>query len=330
MDHHLDGRRDPRRLGCSRSRARDVHRGWAATDLNVLSSVFLRMIKSLIVPLLFATLVVGIAGHGDDMKRVGRLALRSIVYFEIVTTLALAVGLIAVNVVKPGRGVDLGAASAKEGAEFARDAHDADGRDRAHGSAELLRRGRARTKCCRSSSSRSSSPSRCRKVQGPSKTFMLSACESLSEVMFKFVNVVMGYAPIGIGAAIAVTVSKSGLGVLRNLGILVGDALRRADRVRRCSCCCPSRSSSACRSAVRARRSRAMAHRVHDGVVGGRVPAGDGADGAARRAAADRGVRAADGLLVQSGREHAVSGARVGVRGTGGGDRHADLARSWS
>src|SRR5215468_11293394 len=50
----------------------DVHRGWAASDLNVLSSVFLRMIKSLIVPLLFATLVVGIAGHGDDMKRVGR------------------------------------------------------------------------------------------------------------------------------------------------------------------------------------------------------------------------------------------------------------------
>ena len=84
--------------------ARDIHGGWAATDLNVLSSVFLRMIKSLIVPLLFATLVVGIAGHGDDMKRVGRLAFRSIIYFEIVTTLALAVGLIAVNVVKPGRG----------------------------------------------------------------------------------------------------------------------------------------------------------------------------------------------------------------------------------
>src|SRR5678809_242964 len=97
--------------------ARDVHRGWAATDLNVLSSVFLRMIKSLIVPLLFATLVVGIAGHGDDMKRVGRLALRSIIYFEIVTTVALVVGLLAVNLVKPGVGVDLGAASAKEGAE---------------------------------------------------------------------------------------------------------------------------------------------------------------------------------------------------------------------
>src|SRR5262245_13388557 len=82
--------------------ARATH-GWAATDLNVLSTIFLKMIKSLIVPLLFATLVVGIAGHGDDMKKVGRLAFRSILYFEFVTTLALVVGLAAVNLIKIGR-----------------------------------------------------------------------------------------------------------------------------------------------------------------------------------------------------------------------------------
>src|SRR5664279_4034477 len=64
------------------------------------------MIKSLIVPLIFGTLVVGIAGHGDDMKKVGRLAFRSILYFEVVTTLALAIGLLVVNVVKPGAGVN--------------------------------------------------------------------------------------------------------------------------------------------------------------------------------------------------------------------------------
>ena len=63
-----------------------------APNLKPLANIFLRMIKSLIVPLLFSTLVIGIAGHGDDMKKVGRLALRSIIYFEIVTTLALAVG----------------------------------------------------------------------------------------------------------------------------------------------------------------------------------------------------------------------------------------------
>jgi hypothetical protein len=66
------------------------------------------MIQSLIVPLLFGTLVVGIAGQGEDMKRVGRLAVRSLLYFEVVTTLALAVGLLAVNLVRPGAGVSLG------------------------------------------------------------------------------------------------------------------------------------------------------------------------------------------------------------------------------
>src|SRR5438876_10264755 len=76
-----------------------------AVSLSPISTVFLRMIKSIIVPLIFGTLVVGIAGHGDDMKRVGRLALKSIIYFEVVTTLALFIGLLAVNILKPGVGV---------------------------------------------------------------------------------------------------------------------------------------------------------------------------------------------------------------------------------
>src|SRR4051812_21131978 len=201
--------------------ARADHRGWAATDLNVLSNVFLRMIKSMIAPLLFSTLVVGIAGHGDDMKRVGRLALRSIVYFELVTTMALAVGLIAVNVMKPGVGIDLGAASAKEGADLAQTHATFTGVIEhtvptsiidAAGKNEVLQIVFFAILFAVSLS----------RVQGPGKKFMLSAMESLSEIMFKFVNLVMAYAPIGIGAAIAVTVSKSGLGVLKNLGILVG------------------------------------------------------------------------------------------------------------
>src|SRR5436309_11343711 len=83
-----------------------------ARKLSPLSTVFLRMIKSIIVPLIFGTLVVGIAGHGDDMKRVGRLALKSIIYFEIVTTLALVIGLFAVNILNPGVGVSLVATGA--------------------------------------------------------------------------------------------------------------------------------------------------------------------------------------------------------------------------
>ena len=201
--------------------ARETHGGWAATDLNVLSSVFLRMIKSLIVPLLFATLVVGIAGHGDDMKRVGRLALRSIIYFELVTTLALAVGLIAVNVVKPGRGVDLGAASAKEGAEYAATHTTLTGVIE-HTVPQSFFEAASKNEVLQIVFFAIIFAVALSKVHGPSKSFMLSACESLSEVMFKFVAIVMGYAPIGIGAAIAVTVSKGGLGILRNLGILVG------------------------------------------------------------------------------------------------------------
>ena len=201
--------------------ARDSHRGWAATDLNVLSTVFLRMIKSLIVPLLFGTLVVGIAGHGDDMKRVGRLALRSIIYFEIVTTLALVIGLLAVNIVKPGRGVDLGAASAAEGSQLAA-THTTFSGVLEHTVPQSFFEAASRNEVLQIVFFAIIFAVALSKVQGPSKSFMLAACESLSEVMFKFVGIVMGYAPIGIGAAIAVTVSKGGLGILRNLGILVG------------------------------------------------------------------------------------------------------------
>ena len=201
--------------------ARDIHGGWAATDLNILSSIFLRMIKSLIVPLLFATLVVGIAGHGDDMKRVGRLALRSIIYFEVITTLALVIGLIAVNVIKPGRGVDLGAASSSEGAELAT-THPSITSVIEHTVPTSFFDAAARNEVLQIVFFAIIFAVALSKVQGPSKTFMLTAFESLTDVMFKFVGVVMAYAPIGIGAAIAVTVSKSGLGVLRNLGVLVG------------------------------------------------------------------------------------------------------------
>ena len=201
--------------------ARDIHRGWAATDLNVLSSVFLRMIKSLIVPLLFGTLVVGIAGHGDDMKRAGKLALRSIIYFELVTTLALAVGLLTVNLVKPGRGVDLGAASSKEGTQLA-SAQTTLTSVLEHTVPQSFFEAATRNEVLQIvffSIIFAVALSHVR--QERAKTFMLSACESLSEVMFKFTGIVMKFAPIGIGAAIAVTISKSGLGVLRNLGILV-------------------------------------------------------------------------------------------------------------
>jgi proton glutamate symport protein len=199
---------------------RAIHGGWSAADLQLLSNVFLRMIKSLIVPLLFATLVVGIAGHGDDMKRVGRLALRAIIYFEIVTTLALVVGLLAVNIVQPGRGVTLAGQSTAAAQQFA--------------STKMTFSGVIEHTVPQSFFDAASKNEVLQvvffailfgvalsKVQGESKRFMLSASEALSEVMFKFVGIVMAFAPFGIGAAIAVTVANGGLSILTRLGVLV-------------------------------------------------------------------------------------------------------------
>ncbi|MDB4880453.1 MAG: sodium:dicarboxylate symporter [Gemmatimonadetes bacterium] len=194
--------------------------GFQASDLQVLSTVFLRMIKSLIVPLLFATLVVGIAGHGDDMKRVGKLAFRSIIYFEVVTTLALVVGLVFVNVFKPGVGVNLAGATVEQGAEFASKQTTFAGVIE-HTVPQSFFEAAAKNEVLQIVFFAIIFAVALSQVQGPAKTFMLSFCESLSEVMFKFVGIVMKFAPFGIGAAIAVTVGKSGLGVLQNLGQLV-------------------------------------------------------------------------------------------------------------
>lgn len=78
----------------------------AGAQLRPLSQIFIRMIKSIIAPLIFATIVVGIAGH-SDLKAVGRMGIKALVYFEVITTLALFIGLAFVNIVRPGVGVAL-------------------------------------------------------------------------------------------------------------------------------------------------------------------------------------------------------------------------------
>ena len=199
---------------------RAIHGGFAASDLSILATIFLRLIKTLIVPLLLSTLVIGIAGHGDDMKKVGRLALRSIIYFEVVTTLALVVGLLAVNIVKPGVGVTL-PAEAGDAAQLA---------TRVPTVASVLEHtvpqsffeAAANNEVLQIVVFAILFAVSLAKVEGRPKAVMLDFMDSLSHIMFKFVGLVMAYAPIGIGAAIAVTVSRSGLGVLLNLAKLVG------------------------------------------------------------------------------------------------------------
>lgn len=191
-----------------------------AISLKPLSTIFLRLIKSLIVPLLFSTLVVGIAGHGDDLKSVGRLAFRSIVYFEIVTTLALAVGLLAVNLVKPGVGVGLESASAEQGAQFA-------GRQQTfagvieHTFPQSFFEAAAANEVLQIVVFAIIFAIALARTPVKPRNTMLGVLDALAEVMFKYTGLVMALAPFGILAAIAVTVGQSGIGVLKSLSLLV-------------------------------------------------------------------------------------------------------------
>jgi proton glutamate symport protein len=188
-------------------------------NLKIISNVFLRMIKCILVPLVFGMLVVGIAGHSDDLKAIGRLAFRSIVYFEVVTTLALAVGLAAVNFARPGVGVRLPTSTA--GTDVA-------------APTQVTLQGVIEHLVPKSFFEAAATNDILQVVffsvifavaltqTGPkSRDTMVRFCESLTEVMFKFTGLVMKFAPFGVGAAMAATVGHSGIGVLINLGKLV-------------------------------------------------------------------------------------------------------------
>jgi len=200
------------------------HDVWLETDLatmvNPLSTIFLRMIKSIVAPLLFASLVVGIAGHGDDLKKVGRLALKSLIYFEVVTTIALFVGLGAVHLTKPGVGVSLPPTAA--GTEQFTQNHVSLAGLLEHTVPASIFEAMAKNEVLQIVFFSLLFGIALAQVKGRPRETMLAFCESLSEIMFKFTGLVMKYAPIGIGAAVAVTVGKNGLGVLKNLGLLVG------------------------------------------------------------------------------------------------------------
>src|SRR6266496_1919613 len=191
-----------------------------ARKLAPLSTVFLRMIKSIIVPLIFGTLVVGIAGHGDDMKRVGRLALKSIIYFEIITTLALFLGLLTVNVMKPGVGAALAAPAAgatplaSEPVTFASVLE--------HIVPQSFFDAAAHNEMLQIVFWSVVFAIGLTQVRGRPKETMLAFCEAVAEVMFKFTGIVMKFAPFAVAAALAVTVGQpGGLRKLQNLAMVV-------------------------------------------------------------------------------------------------------------
>ncbi len=191
-----------------------------AAQLKPLSTVFLRMIKSVVAPLIFGTLVIGIAGHGDDLKRIGRLALKSMSYFWVMTAIALVVGLTAVHLTKPGVGVIL--PPPDPNAAIPRGSPTTFGGFIEHIVPSSFIEAAAHNEVLQVVFWATLFGIALTQVRGRPKEVILGVCEGLTEVMFKFVAIVMRYAPIGIGAAMAVTVSHSGIAVLRNLGMLVG------------------------------------------------------------------------------------------------------------
>ena len=179
------------------------------------SQLFLRLIKMVIAPLIFATLVAGIAGAGH-FKVVGRMGLRALIYFEIVTTLALVIGLVAVNVTKPGVGVNL---PMGQQSEITAKAQTWD-QILLHVVPESVFDAMARGDVLQIVVF-SLFFGIALGMIGEKGRPVLAWCESVAETMFKFTNIVMHYAPIGVGAAIAYTVGHGGLGVLYNLAWLV-------------------------------------------------------------------------------------------------------------
>ena len=201
--------------------------GWAfpafAIKLHVLAEIFLRMIKMIIAPLLFATLVVGIAGHGD-VKSLGRLGIKTIAYFEVVTTLALFIGVGFANLFKPGVGMEH-IATTQSGlnriVQMASATH--------HSSfGEML------LSLCPTSIFQAMSEGNLLQIVVFCIFFALAVCavgkkaqpvvdilNSVASVMFKFTEYVMFFAPMGIFGAIAYTVGSNGISILLNYGKII-------------------------------------------------------------------------------------------------------------
>lgn len=201
--------------------------GWifpdVAVKMHVLAEIFLRMVKMIIAPLLFATLVVGIAGHGD-VKSIGRLGIKTIAYFEVVTTIALFIGLGFANLFKPGEG--MGAISTAHTGlnsivQSAATTH--------HNSFGELLLGLFPTSIFQSMAEGNLlqivvfciffALAIC--AVGEKAKPVLNVLNSLATIMFKFTEYVMFFAPIGIFGAIAYTVGSNGIQILFNYGKII-------------------------------------------------------------------------------------------------------------
>ena len=206
-----------------------------AVAMQPLSKGFIKLVKTIVGPILFATLVYGIAGH-SDLKQVGRMAWKSMLYFYCATTVALFIGLAAINISQAGAGVNIQNMPHNELPKPVKDAADESILQTLPDSVHWLYKTLAFF--------RNIFPENIAKsiydaqilqivifsiifgiglamVDEKKRKPMVDFCESLSETMFKFTNVIMYFAPIGVGAAMAYTVGHMGVEILKNLFMLV-------------------------------------------------------------------------------------------------------------
>ncbi len=186
-------------------------------NLKFLSTIFLRLVKTIVAPLLFATLVVGIASH-SNLKQVGRMGWKSLLYFEVVTTIALVIGLIFINITKAGVGIvvpenllkELPEAKIKTWQDHIIDIFP-------ENIIKSIYEGNVLPIVVFSVIFGIAMALLSERKKKP----MLEFSESLAETMFKFTNIIMYFAPFGVGAAIAVTVGHLGIDILKNLALLL-------------------------------------------------------------------------------------------------------------
>ena len=199
-----------------------------AISIKVLSDIFLRLIKVIVAPLIFGTLVTGIASHGQ-LRTVGRLGLKSLIYFEVLTTIALVIGLVAINVSKAGVGLNPSAAPTVAAEHRSQLLINPEPEQPALSWQQFL------VRIFPDNIARAVADNQILQVAVFAILFglalgrlseakrapMVRLAESLTETMFAFTNLVMYFAPIGVAAALAFTVAHSGLGVMLNLGKLL-------------------------------------------------------------------------------------------------------------
>ena len=185
-----------------------------------LRDIFLNLIKSIIAPLVFSTLVVGIAG-GGDLKKVGRMGAKALIYFEIVTTIALFIGLAVVNLTKPGVGVTLAAPVTSTVQQIGENHPKTLVETLVHIFPSSIVDAMVRGDVLQIVAFSVLFAMAVSAIGEKGKP-ILRAMESLSQIMFRFTSYVMMFAPIGVGAAMAHTIGTHGLGVLVNLGKLIG------------------------------------------------------------------------------------------------------------